>query len=277
MSATDPMEPSKLIIGIESCVKYEQRHDAVRETWLKDCTRLGVRAYFLVGRPGQRSEIQGDFLYLDCGDAYLDLPHKTIAFLRFVEEHLDYNYVYKCDDDTYVNLEVLLKLMIEPYDYCGHQYKIKSVNTEWHKKHVDPHSPNQPYPGTFLGPWMTGGSGYFLSKRALRCVINEYNKFIDKEFYEDKLIGDIMRTNNMPSLVIPLLKEVLVFDILFLRSILNRELPNYASFHPCSPRQIVLLHQRRYGLLLIIFFFKYILLKTKDLCQSLRKIGKNDR
>jgi len=263
------MIPSKLIIGILSCAKYGKKQDAVRKTWLNDCVRLGVRAYFLVGRPGQKSEAQGDILYLDCGDAYLDLPHKTIAFLRFVEEHFDYDYIYKCDDDTYVNLPSLLNLSIEAYDYCGYQYKDMFLNDKWHQKHVAPHLRNQPYPGTFLGPWMTGGSGYLLSKRALVCAIHEYPKFIDKEFYEDKLIGDIMRTNNMSSKVFLSFKELFGFDKVYIKSLLIWDMSYYVSFHPCSSRQMFWFYKKHNILLIIAFIIRYVFLRIQTICKSL--------
>ena len=165
-------------------------------------------------------------------------------------------------------MPALLNLPIEPYDYSGHQYKIKGVNAGWHQKHVEPQLRNKHYPGTFLGPWMTGGSGYFLSKRAIQCAINQYPKFIDKEFYEDKLIGDIMRTHHMTSLILTSLKEIFVFDILFLKSILNRDFSHYASFHPCSPREMDWFYKRRYVLLLGVFFIKYIPIKIEKIFKT---------
>jgi len=257
------MNPFKLIIGIESCTKYTLRQDAVRKTWLKDCIKLGVRAYFLVGRPGQESEIQGDVLYLNCGDNYLDLPQKTIAFLDFVEKKLSFTHIYKCDDDTFLNLPALLSFTPEPYDYCGDQDKVMRVDAGWHVKHVEPHLRNQPYPGTYIGPWMRGGSGYFLSKKAVQCAVKEYTKFINKEFYEDKLIGDIMRTNKISFLIDKSFKEITFFNIYFLSSIARRKLSLYISIHPCSCRELIWFYQKRHFFLFVSFFLKYIRLKVK--------------
>jgi len=265
------MIPSKLIIGIESCAKYRHKQDAVRKTWLKDSDKAGIKAYFLIGRPGRPSEVLGDILYLDCGDGYLDLPAKTIAFLRFIEGNFDYDYIYKCDDDTYVNISTLLKLSIEPYDYCGYQYKNMVLKNKWHEKHLEPHLRHQTYPGTYLGPWMTGGCGYLLSKRAVQYVINEYDKFINKEFYEDKLIGDIMRTNNMPSLVLVTFKEISGFDIYYISALLKRKFSHYASFHPYSPLEMVWAYQGQRFLLLISFFLKYVSLKIGFISDLLKR------
>ncbi len=256
---------SSLIIGILGCAKYPQRHDGVRRSWLKDCSRLGLRACFLVGRPDKKPAIEGDILYLDCGDDYLDLPHKTIAFLRFVDEHMDYSHIYKCDDDTYVNVPELLKLPFDALDYAGFQYKdMDHVDTKWHKKHVGSHLKNVAYPGVFYGPWMMGGSGYFLSKKALRCVINDHGQYIDKELYEDKLIGDTLRGKGMSVSVLLSLKEKFTLNRHFVREIFFA-----ASFHPCSPSEMDWLQGRNNVFFTMMLILKYALNLLSNIMRSI--------
>ena len=89
-----------LLIGVLTCQAYQDRADAVRQTWGK----LAEAVVYAVGRPGQPAELVGDTLYLDFADTYTELPRKTLAFFRFVRDRLDFDHVFKCDDDTFLNV-----------------------------------------------------------------------------------------------------------------------------------------------------------------------------
>lgn len=185
----------RLVVGILNSEKTLERREAVRKTWLKRLSaEPGIQALFLVGRPGLSAEISGDVLYLNCPDAYEYLPLKTRAFLEFAESSFDYEYVFKCDDDTYVHPRRLAAYDCRGEDYIGFVYwKEGRVDPLWHMGKVHDLSFKKPYEGKVIGPWAEGGPGYFLSRRAVRKILETLNQEgPEAELYEDKMVGDCL-------------------------------------------------------------------------------------
>jgi len=131
-----------IFIGICSSHRYAERRAAVRETWLKQLPDA-VTAFFFVGE-GPRLE-EPDVLQLPAGDGYDRLPEKVRTFCRHVLAHYQFDYMFKCDDDTYVCVERLFDLLQDDSDFIG--------------------SADQAHKG-----FASGGAGYFLSRKALRLV-----------------------------------------------------------------------------------------------------------
>ena len=100
----------KIAIAIMSCVKNAERREAVRRTWVKDIP-FGIDYFFFVGHVGV-----SDAISLPCGDAYEDCAFKQIEMIKFVK---DYDYVFFCDDDTYVVIDRLMLCGFEAHDYMG--------------------------------------------------------------------------------------------------------------------------------------------------------------
>jgi hypothetical protein len=246
---------SGLIIGIGTCEKYTNRTEVIRQTWLKDCYKFGINSYFFIGRPGKPAEIIGDTIYLDCGDGYLDLPHKTVAFLEYIYKHFDFDYIFKCDDDVYIDMKTLLSLPYARYEYFGWPVLPTILDRKWHFKYVKPQL-RQVYRGKLKGPWMEGGQGYFLSLRAVEVIINHYKKYIALEIYEDKLVGDIMTINNMARGSTDLIMDRVCFEKILFKNYYNADAIKFASIHPCAPQEIRWLHQRTKIVLFFLLWLK---------------------
>jgi Galactosyltransferase len=118
------------------------RIEAVRDTWLTQANKLpNVTARFFYGNGGTRDPL-ADEVFLKVEDDYEHLPHKTIAVVKYALDH-GYDYLFKCDDDTYVWPDRLIEeLRHSSFDYAGYQH----------------------------GNVCTGGPGYFLSRRAMEAV-----------------------------------------------------------------------------------------------------------
>jgi hypothetical protein len=117
---------------------------AVRDTWWKDVgNHSGVEAKFFYGKPsGDSAEVLGDEVILDCPDDYEGLTEKTRAVAQYAIDH-DFDYVFKCDDDTAVYVDRLVAEILK-------------------------HRPE--YGGYMNGNSMSGGPGYIMSRRALPFV-----------------------------------------------------------------------------------------------------------
>lgn len=142
----------KILIAILSCARDESNgfNQAVRNTWLRDIQ--GADYYFFLGR-GAVAE-NSDEILLDCPDGYLNLPEKSKALFKWASDN-QYDYVFKCDTDTYVNSERLLSSGFYENDYTGYFNGVIGV-------------PNTVYSQCYS--WASGGSGYWLSGRAARYI-----------------------------------------------------------------------------------------------------------
>ena len=158
----------KLIIGALSGWKYRDRRDRCLTTWMRDYAELNIQAVFLLGcQTLEKPEHAGSHhLCLPCPDDYPSLPQRNAAFCRWALQRPDWDYLFKCDDDTYVSSPRLLA-----YDLAGRDY----VGAEW-----------QPDVG-----YGSGGAGYFLSRKAAALVAEQLDQSTGSE---DLLVGQVLRS-----------------------------------------------------------------------------------
>jgi hypothetical protein len=100
----------KLVIGVLTARRYEERRQAVLTTWGRDAlARPDVDLVFLIGDPSLKlPRRDGLSLYLPCPDDYESLPQKTRWFCLWALANSDAPWLLKCDDDSYVHINRLL-------------------------------------------------------------------------------------------------------------------------------------------------------------------------
>lgn len=89
--------------------------EVARNSWLQKCP---VDYKFVYGCGGNR-EPEVDELFFDCGDSYGKMVLKDKALFQWALER-DYDFVFRCCDDTFVFPKRLLNSDLEEYDYAGH-------------------------------------------------------------------------------------------------------------------------------------------------------------
>jgi len=114
-----------LVVYVHSSLGHHQHRFAIRKTW-GNVSQYGVpvRVVFVVGQrprevlPSYEALVQeevrsyGDLLQSNFLDTYRNLTRKAVAGLKWVTEHCrSAKYVLKTDDDTFVNLYLLLRLL----------------------------------------------------------------------------------------------------------------------------------------------------------------------
>ena len=176
----------KLLIAVKSCQHHRERgdHQVIRDTWGKDVTGADLR--FFVGLTGPTiAAPYDDEEVVDCKDDYDSLPYKTREILRWsLSEGYDYDYTFLCDTDTYVIPDKLMKSGFEQFDYAGMNSRPAtetfSYNAldRWKKDHYIEK----------CWPWMSGGFGYFVSKKAARIIV-EHEPNI---WAEDLWVGQVL-------------------------------------------------------------------------------------
>jgi hypothetical protein len=134
-----------VLLALVSCHKREEFSNAIRSTWLPQVPP-GLDVKFFRGRGATRDPLP-DEVFLDCGDAYLDLPEKVQAIVKWAHEK-GYDYVAKCDDDV----------VVKPREwYAGF---LRTDFSGWQ----DPGCK----PGEIRTPW---GFFYVMSRRVMELVI----------------------------------------------------------------------------------------------------------
>lgn len=136
----------KILVAIVSCHSREELSNVIRRTWLFPIPQ-GVDVKFFRGR-GSKTEPLEDEVFLECGDAYEDLPEKIQAIFSWAYDH-GYDYCVKCDDDVILKLREWSENFIEK-DFRGWQ---------------DPACKE----GEIKTPW---GFLYTVSKKAMRLVMD---------------------------------------------------------------------------------------------------------
>lgn len=127
-SLIDPRTPQNetlfAVVIICSSVPNVKSREAIRSTWARDSwTADHSRVYFLLGRSSndslneaivQESEKHGDIIQQDFSDTYNNLTIKSVMLLKWIlHSNLSPRYIMKTDDDMFVHLPNLFKVLRE--------------------------------------------------------------------------------------------------------------------------------------------------------------------
>ncbi|NBR32144.1 MAG: hypothetical protein EBS87_07965 [Sphingomonadaceae bacterium] len=110
-------EKAHVVVAICSHGGGRERREAVRRTWLSRQVK-GVSYFFFVGR-GADIAGEKDVVVLDVDDGYGSLPLKVREALAYALKRYDADWLFKCDDDTYVVLDRLSSVPRPRYDLIG--------------------------------------------------------------------------------------------------------------------------------------------------------------
>lgn len=244
---------SHVVVGILSCQKNARRRRTVESTWLPDVKATGATTLFLVGRPGQSPEIRDGVLYLDCDDSYAGLSDKVLSFLRYVQAHIPYDYVFKCDDDTFVDAERWARVSYAGSDFTAgtlipytsaYQTWVREKGLEW----------NATFDAflSMVGSFPCGGDGYFLSRRAVDTVLATEQSSAMRVCgaSEDILVTGLLKMAGIEPHIVTELANY-VGDIL--GCYLIDRAARFATVHPVDPIQMWFLHRRRSALINAVY------------------------
>lgn len=161
----------KVLLALETCGKYRTRRFAQRKTWLKFMPADLHYRYFTGVQDGASVTIpsdEEDVTTLLCPDGYNELILKTRSIIAWAVER-EYDYLFKTDDDTYVDAHKLLASGFQHWEYSG-----------WSRQRE----------------YAQGGSGYWLSRRAMLHVLHDKDGTPDT-IQEDQHIGKVLQRCNI--------------------------------------------------------------------------------
>ena len=141
----------KILVAVMSCWNCEFNGDnqSLRTTWLKDLP-TDVDYRFFIGRNILECP-EPDMVELDVSDDYPGLLLKSKALHTWGYDQ-GYDYVFKADTDTFVDVAALLASDFHKHDYSGYL-------------HTEPGA----YPHTPYG-LLGGGEGYWTSRKACSII-----------------------------------------------------------------------------------------------------------
>lgn len=150
-----------MIIGIFACAvidKYKQQILKINETWGKYAENKGIKVLFFLGE--EQTDLVGDqYIYLkNVKNDFLSASYKQNLGLKYIHEHYDYQFVYCCGTDTYINIEKLMQYISnfnendKHYIGCGYGLYGDLLYRQIGNQNIYYHS---------------GGPGFIISKRTL--------------------------------------------------------------------------------------------------------------
>ncbi|XP_039009155.1 hydroxyproline O-galactosyltransferase GALT2-like [Hibiscus syriacus] len=178
-----PNRSIKLFIGILSATNHFAERMAVRKTWMQssDIKSLNVVVRFFVAL-NPRKEVNavlkkeaayfGDIVILPFMDRYELVVLKTIAICEYGVQNVSAAYIMKCDDDTFVRVDTVLKQIdgISPGKslYMGNLNLLHRPlrNGKWVVTYEE--WPEEVYPPYANGP------GYVISSDIAKFVVSQH-------------------------------------------------------------------------------------------------------
>jgi len=122
-----------LLVLVLSSPGNNQLRSTIRQTWLSLSKKNhNFQSYFVVGDRGlntkqvydlaQEKSRHSDLVVLPLHDTYADLTKKLVKTLEFANKNFKFDFVLKCDDDTFVDVERVVAELAElqdPFLYWG--------------------------------------------------------------------------------------------------------------------------------------------------------------
>lgn len=199
---------ARILVVVVSCQANGEKRRACRETWAGS-PPAGITVRYFTG--GGASTDETDTVALAADDSHDALPGKVMASFLHALEEWDFEWIFKCDDDTYVDLERLSEMARDGVDLVG-------SGQIWERG-----APS-------------GGAGYLLSRRMVAMLIAEGK--VTEQGAEDLLIGrEAMRLGARVVATDRLLRKASPYP---------RPDNHLITAHPCDPERMRSVHTLRH-------------------------------
>ena len=168
------MQNYNLIILVISCYEeqYQMLEKAIRDTWGNHINKE-VNILYCYTENRQKTAQIGDNIFCNSGAEYLmNIGSKTISALEFIEKNFEYNFVFRTNLSSYVDVDMLNEISKQ---YISNKKLIKGVI------------------GNYYGIRFTSGSGYLISRDNVQEIINNQHLW-NHNYIDDVSLGILMNT-----------------------------------------------------------------------------------
>ena len=200
----EPVRSFSLILLILTAPANSEVRDVIRSTWLSVSKKKhSFQAFFVLGKTNlnltevreleTENKLHDDLLILPVIDSYETLTNKVLESIVFVQKHYRFDFLLKCDDDSFVDIVSVLA-ELQGGGYFGESHEEPSQNLYW--GFFAGHNPvmttgNWADPKYKLCdrdiPYALGG-GYVLGRALVDFIANNAN-MLELFFSEDVSVG----------------------------------------------------------------------------------------
>jgi GR25 family glycosyltransferase involved in LPS biosynthesis len=178
-------------MGILSCEKNKHKRDK------QELTNSIFNYKYFIGKPElDKPLVDGDIVYLPCGDGYEHLSDKTKHMIQWIINNYPMvDYIFKTDDDISIDFEKLsvlyTNICLKGYDYCGKVVNVSPHVSTYHYGKCSNMEIEKPI--IMNNATYCAGGGYFLSKKSSLLLVKNMDKY--KNIFEDYSVGHTL--NNL--------------------------------------------------------------------------------
>ena len=165
---------------------FSDQIEKVKQTWAKDIIdgKYGENVEFL-SYDGWEKDFKLDrenhVLHCKCEDDGLNTFKKTYYALKTIQENFDYDFIFRTNTSTFVNVPLVLKF-IEGLD--------PNSEVVWASEILSLVEAPVPYPLDLYGR----GNGLILSRAAIKALIHEGIDVLYYELCDDVAIGNVLNS-----------------------------------------------------------------------------------
>ena len=156
---------------------FRHQNEIIRNTWGKDVDVLFYEGDYYI------DNINGDVLELNCKDTIDWTYAKTYYALKYVNDNLDYDYIFRTNTSTYVNTK-LLQAFVD---------SLEDTQVLWTSELYSLSEGIAPYPLTLYGR----GNGLLFSKELVELFIRIGINFLYMNVVDDLYIGNVLNSYHM--------------------------------------------------------------------------------
>jgi len=191
------------VVGIMSSPAHFEERQAIRESWIQFqsltdpklnsltiAEKKSIVIRFIIGdvldSPATEAALQTesfdnrDIIRVPVVESYFNLTLKTGEFFKWADASFRYRWVMKCDDDSFVRVDLLLQELLQRSSsnlYMGKIWTGTPVD-----RRIDAHTPWRQHPS------FAAGAGYVLSSDLVSFIIRNYDGLY-KYPLEDVAVG----------------------------------------------------------------------------------------
>jgi len=236
----------KIILGVlaNDDDGYDKMVQATKETCYKTIPS-NFEVFYLYGHrrgvndiPQNGYKIDGSNFYYDCPEARVLLLVKTVAFFQYCYYYKDFDYIFRPNCGSYINLPLLEKFIIEN--------NLPKENLYFGVKNKTSKDP------------FASGAGYLLSKDVVGHIVEKSSELVyDARYYDEELNLPYMDDVSLGKFlnetmgihiydkdnVTALRKDVKIDDLENNPNIVDDECYHYYFCHSIDPRCLYKVHQ----------------------------------